>query len=96
MFLYDFWNAFGVRVEHTRQLCARRSGCTVFLAVWFVLAEPRRSLKWLGVLALVAASVRILGRSRDPELDLRGRPRVYRPGLLRDGFACACSRAATG
>lgn len=67
MFLYDFWNApFGVRVEHTHRLYGAAVGlATVFLAVWFLVAEPRRSMKWLGVVALVAVIGQgILGGSR--------------------------------
>src|SRR5947199_501521 len=53
MFLYDFWNApFGVRVEHSHRLYGAAVGLsTIVLAAWFLAAEPRRSLKWLGVIA---------------------------------------------
>jgi cytochrome c oxidase assembly protein subunit 15 len=56
MFLYDFWNApFGVRVEHTHRLYGAAVGiATIVLMVWFLAAETRRSMKWLGVLALLA------------------------------------------
>src|SRR4051794_24643152 len=56
MFLYDFWNApFGVRVEHSHRLYGAAVGLsTLVLAAWFLAAERRRSMKWLGVLALVA------------------------------------------
>lgn len=56
MFLYDFWNApFGVRVEHTHRLYGAAVGLsTIVLMVWFLVAERRRSMKWLGVLALIA------------------------------------------
>jgi cytochrome c oxidase assembly protein subunit 15 len=56
MFLYNFWHApFGVRVEHLHRLYAAFVGlATVFLAGWFLAFEPRRSLKVLGVVALVA------------------------------------------
>jgi cytochrome c oxidase assembly protein subunit 15 len=55
MFLYDFWNApFGVRVEHTHRLYGAAVGvATIILAVWFLAAERRGSLKALGVLALL-------------------------------------------
>ncbi|WP_406693754.1 COX15/CtaA family protein [Singulisphaera sp. Ch08] len=55
MFLYDFWNApFGVRVEHTHRLYGAAVGLsTLILAVWFLAADQRRLMKWLGVLALV-------------------------------------------
>ena len=51
MFLYDFWNApFGVRVEHAHRLYGAAVGlATVVLTVWFLLLEPRRWLKGLGV-----------------------------------------------
>jgi cytochrome c oxidase assembly protein subunit 15 len=67
MFLYDFWNAsFGVLVEHTHRLYGAAVGlATVFLAGWFLAFESRRSMKVLGVLALVAVIVQgILGGTR--------------------------------
>jgi cytochrome c oxidase assembly protein subunit 15 len=67
MFLYDFWNApFGVRVEHTHRLYGAAVGLlTVLLCVWFLVFEPRRWLKGLGVLALLAVVVQgILGGTR--------------------------------
>src|SRR3954466_14581961 len=56
MFLYDFWNApFGVRVEHSHRLYGAAVGLsTLVLAGWFLAAERRRSMKWLGVLAVLA------------------------------------------
>lgn len=67
MFLYDFWNApFGVKVEHTHRLYGAAVGLsTLFLAGWFLLAERRRLMKGLGVLALVTVIVQgILGGTR--------------------------------
>jgi cytochrome c oxidase assembly protein subunit 15 len=67
MFLYDFWNApFGVRLEHTHRLYGAAVGfATIFLCVWFLVFEPRRWLKSLGVLALLAVVVQgILGGTR--------------------------------
>ena len=67
MFLYNFWNAsFGVLVEHTHRLYGAAVGlATVFLAGWFLAFESRRSMKVLGVLALVAVIVQgILGGTR--------------------------------
>lgn len=67
MFLYDFWNApFGVRVEHTHRLYGAAVGIsTIVLTAWFLLAERRRSMKWLGVLALAAVIVQgVLGGTR--------------------------------
>jgi cytochrome c oxidase assembly protein subunit 15 len=67
MFLYDFWNApFGVRVEHTHRLYGAAVGlATVFLAGWFLAFESRRSMKVLGVLALLAVIVQgVLGGTR--------------------------------
>src|SRR4051812_23882969 len=56
MFLYDFWNApFGVRVEPSHRLYGAAVGVsTLVLAGWFLAAERRRSMKWLGVLAVLA------------------------------------------
>jgi cytochrome c oxidase assembly protein subunit 15 len=67
MFLYDFWNApFGVRVEHTHRLYGAAVGmATLWLAAWFLAFEPRRSMKALGVVALLAVIVQgILGGTR--------------------------------
>lgn len=67
MFLYDFWNApFGVRVEHSHRLYGAAVGIsTIVLCAWFLLAETRRSMKWLGVLALLAVIGQgILGGTR--------------------------------
>ncbi|MBV8608834.1 MAG: COX15/CtaA family protein [Singulisphaera sp.] len=56
MFLYNFLNApFGVRVEHTHRLYGAAVGlATIVLTGWFLAAERRRSMKVLGVLALLA------------------------------------------
>jgi len=67
MFLYDFWNApFGVRVEHAHRLYGAAVGlATVGLMVWFFCFEPRRWIKALGVVALVAVIGQgILGGTR--------------------------------
>jgi heme a synthase len=67
MFLYNFWHApFGVRVEHTHRLYGAFVGlATIFLTVWFLAFEPRRSMKALGVLALAAVIVQgIMGGFR--------------------------------
>jgi heme a synthase len=56
MFLYDFWNApFGVRLEHSHRLYGAAVGLfTIMLAGGLLVYEPRRWLKGLGMLALVA------------------------------------------
>jgi len=56
MFLYNFRNAaWGVFVEHGHRLYGAAVGlATLTLAGWFLAAEPRRWLKALGVLALLA------------------------------------------
>jgi cytochrome c oxidase assembly protein subunit 15 len=56
MFLYDFRNdALGVRLEHTHRLCGAAVGvATILLAGWLVVADRRRSLKVLGLVALAA------------------------------------------
>ena len=67
MFLYDFWNApFGVRIEHTHRLYGAAVGlATLLLAGWFLVFEPRRWMKGLGVLAVVAVIVQgVLGGTR--------------------------------
>ena len=67
MFLYDFWNApFGVRVEHAHRLYGAAVGlATLVLAGWFLVFEPRRWMKGLGVLAVVAVIVQgVLGGTR--------------------------------
>jgi cytochrome c oxidase assembly protein subunit 15 len=67
MFLYDFWNApFGVRVEHTHRLYGAAVGmATMGLTAWFLVFEPRRFMKVLGVVALAAVIVQgVLGGTR--------------------------------
>jgi len=67
MFLFDFWNApFGVRVEHAHRLYGAAVGlATIGLAVWFFCFEPRRWMKVLGVVALLAVIGQgILGGTR--------------------------------
>ena len=67
MFLYDFWNApFGVQIEHTHRLYGAAVGlATIALCVWFLVFEPRRWMKWLGVVALLAVIAQgVLGGTR--------------------------------
>jgi heme a synthase len=67
MFLYEFWNApFGVRVEHTHRLYGAAVGmATLLLAGWLLAFEPRRWMKALGVLAVVAVIVQgVVGGTR--------------------------------
>lgn len=67
MFLYNMWNApFGVRVEHTHRLYGAAVGmATIVLAAWFFIADRRRSMKMLGVAALLAVIVQgVLGGLR--------------------------------
>jgi cytochrome c oxidase assembly protein subunit 15 len=56
MFLYRFWEAaWGVFIEHGHRLYGAAVGlATVVLMAWFLVAERRRSLKVLGVIALLA------------------------------------------
>jgi cytochrome c oxidase assembly protein subunit 15 len=56
MFLYRFWEAaWGVFIEHGHRLYGAAVGvATIVLMIWFLLAEKRRSLKVLGVVALLA------------------------------------------
>lgn len=67
MFSYNFWDApFGVWIEHAHRLYGAAVGfLTIVLCLWFLAFEPRRWLKGLGVLALVAVIVQgILGGTR--------------------------------
>ena len=56
MFIYNFWNAaWGVFIEHGHRLYGAAVGVsTLLLTIWFLLAENRRSLKILGVVALLS------------------------------------------
>lgn len=67
MFLYP-WSAMvgGIFYEHSHRLVGALVGLlTLALAIWFWLAEPRRWLRWLGVLALALVSVQgLLGGLR--------------------------------
>ena len=56
MFLFRFWEAaWGVFIEHGHRLYGAAVGlATLTLAVWFVVADCCRSMKALGVLALLA------------------------------------------
>ena len=56
MFLFRFWEAaWGVFIEHGHRLYGAAVGlATLILAVWFVAADRRASMKALGVFALVA------------------------------------------
>jgi heme a synthase len=56
MFVYDFWNApFGVQVEHVHRLYGAAVGmATIVLAGTLLAFEPRRWLRVLGLVALVA------------------------------------------
>lgn len=56
MFLYNFWRApFGVQVEHIHRLYASAVGLATIVVTLSLLAfEPRRWMKVLGVVALVA------------------------------------------
>ncbi len=58
MFTYNFWRApFGVQVEHVHRLYGAAVGlATLVLSVALLAFEPRRWLKVLGVVALVAVS----------------------------------------
>jgi heme a synthase len=56
MFLFRFWEAaWGVFIEHGHRLYGAAVGlATLILAVWFVAADRRASMKALGILALMA------------------------------------------
>src|SRR3954453_7443410 len=56
MFLYRVWEAaWGVFIEHGHRLYGASVGVgTIVLMAWFLVADRRRSLKVLGVVALLA------------------------------------------
>ncbi len=67
MFLFNMWHEpFGVRVEHSHRLYGAAVGLfTLVLAGWLVVFEPRKWMKWLGVLAVVTVIVQgVLGGTR--------------------------------
>jgi cytochrome c oxidase assembly protein subunit 15 len=67
MFLFDMWNQpFGVRVEHSHRLYGAAVGLfTLILAGWLLFFEPRKWLKWLGVLAVATVIIQgVLGGMR--------------------------------
>ena len=78
---------FGVRVEHSHRLYGAAVGLvTIVLAGWFLVFEPRRWMKGLGVLAVAAVIVQgVLGGTRVTQnLDVPGgRSRLRGPGVLR-------------
>ena len=58
MFLFPFskWVG-GIFYEHSHRLIASGVGLlTVVLAIWLWVKEPRRWVRWLGVLAVVATT----------------------------------------
>jgi heme a synthase len=67
MFLFDMWNQpFGVRVEHSHRLYGAAVGVfTLVLASWLLFFEPRKWMKWLGLLAVATVIVQgVLGGMR--------------------------------
>lgn len=59
MFLYNYFEApLGVVIEHRHRLFGSALGiASIILALWFVAADPRRWMKFLGVATLAAVSV---------------------------------------
>jgi heme a synthase len=59
MFLYNFWNdSLGVKLEHSHRLYGAAVGlATIVLTVWLLAFDHRRSMKVLGVVALLAVIV---------------------------------------
>lgn len=59
MFLYDFWNSsLGVFIEHRHRLLGAGLGfTTIVLAIWAIVVDPRRWMKFAGVGALAAVCV---------------------------------------
>jgi heme a synthase len=67
MFTFNMWDhPFGVRVEHSHRLYGAAVGLfTLVLAAWLLIFEPRKWLKWVGVLALALVIVQgVLGGFR--------------------------------
>jgi cytochrome c oxidase assembly protein subunit 15 len=54
MFTFNMWDQpFGVKVEHSHRLYGAAVGLfTLVLAGWLLIFEPRKWLKWVGILAL--------------------------------------------
>ncbi len=67
MFLFNFWNEpFGVQVEHSHRLYGAAVGLfTLVLAGWLLVFEPRKWMKWLGILAVATVIIQgVLGGTR--------------------------------
>jgi heme a synthase len=67
MFLFNMWNEqFGVQVEHSHRLYGAAVGlCTLVLAGWLLVFEPRKWMKWLGLAAVATVIVQgVLGGTR--------------------------------
>jgi heme a synthase len=67
MFLFNFWNEpFGVKVEHTHRLYGAAVGLFTFiLAGWLLVFEPRKWMKWLGLVAVATVIIQgVLGGAR--------------------------------
>jgi heme a synthase len=67
MFLFNMWHEpFGVRVEHSHRLYGAAVGVfTLILSGWLLIFEPRKWMKWLGLLAVATVIVQgVLGGTR--------------------------------
>src|SRR4051812_1779615 len=67
MFLYNMFDApWGVYIEHSHRLFGSLVGVsTIVLATWLVLADPRRWMKAMGGMALLAVIVQgLIGGTR--------------------------------
>ena len=67
MFTFNMWDhPFGVRVEHSHRLYGAAVGLfTLVLAGWLLIFEPRKWMKWMGILAVAMVIVQgVLGGTR--------------------------------
>jgi cytochrome c oxidase assembly protein subunit 15 len=89
-FPWSRWSSGGVFHEHSHRLIASGVGMlTVALAAWLWLAEPRRWLKILGVIALVAVIVQgVLGGLR--VIALKDEIGIFHAGLAQAFLALVC------
>jgi cytochrome c oxidase assembly protein subunit 15 len=89
-FPWSRWSSGGVFQEHSHRLLASGVGfLTIILAAWLWLAEPRRWLKILGVVALAAVIVQgVLGGLR--VIALKDEIGIFHAGLAQAFLCLVC------
>jgi cytochrome c oxidase assembly protein subunit 15 len=89
-FPWSRWSSGGVFHEHSHRLIASGVGLlTIALAVWLWLAEPRRWLKILGVIALAVVILQgVLGGLR--VIALKDEIGIFHAGLAQAFLALVC------